>query len=568
MPDFLLGLEYNLETTLLAAAISFVVSAILIWLMMAAASRSRLNQLRTTLEKEITSSEQQRMQLGTDLNSLQQKNQLTELKITEQAAQIAELEKNNQELEKDKQAAETEAKRTSMLELSLNQKNQEFAQLTQRLQESENKQESLKQSWEVSLAEKDAAINELTTELNQQKAQVSQIEQKFLMQQTELAEQAKATQQQLEQNLQQLQTEFAQLQQAEVQQQQQLETALQELHSERQQSQQNQVEQQQQAEKKLQELQTALTQAQQSKLEQQQQLEGATLQLERLEERLTDRSAKSAGARSPETLAQQQTIERLQESNQALERKLLESEAAIKELVAKNAKKPATVELELTQKIAELNTALAEQGNYIFRLEYDLEVKKALMSDKNSPLKTIPAAIIAKQEQAEARIIELEQKLNPKRKEVKKTVEKTQASPVDMLNPAKQQIDEIADKAKHLPDQFKGFYQKILAKKTEETASSKPSESVEPKKSQPKKQAQVEEKSVAENKDSSNRGLKGFFKKLDKQAEVVEPLNPSDAKKSKPVKQTQSEEVASENKSTLAGLKGFFKKLDNQAEIK
>lgn len=480
MSDFLFGMEYTLETTLIAAAISFVVSAVLVWLMMVAANRARLNQLRATLQKEITSSEQQRMQLGTDLNNLQQKVQQTELKVTEQTAQIA-------ELEKDKQAVQTQAERASALELSFNQKSQEFTQLSQRLQESETRQKSLQQSLDNSLAEKNAAISALTVSLDEQKNQVSKLEQSLQTQQTELSQQAKLAQQQLEQNLQALQTELAQLQQAKLVQQQQLETALQELQTELAQTQQSKLEQQQETEKTLQELQTALAQAQQHKLEQQQQLEGATLQLERLEQRLADRSAKAGAVKSPENLEQQQTIQRLQESNQALEKKLQESEAVINELAAKTAKKPATVESELTQKIAELNTALTEQGNYIFRLEYDLEVKKALLGDKNSPLKVIPAAIIAKQEQAEARIIELEQLLNPKHKAAKKPIEKVQPKPSESLNAATKQLEEITDKAKHLPDQFKNFYQKILTKKTEQTSQAKSSESSTLKKSQPEK---------------------------------------------------------------------------------
>ena len=468
MPHFLVGMDFNLEAMLLALAISFVISVILIWGVVAPINKSRLNQLRTRLEKDILNSEQQRMQLGSELNNLQQKIQKTELKVTEQTARIT-------ELEKDRQAAKAEAERASALELSLNQKNQEFAQLTGRLQESEKKLENLQQNWQTSVAEKEAAINSLTDTLNQQKAQTAQAEQ----------------------NLQQLQIEFNELQQA--------------------------------------------------KIEQQQQLEGTILQVERLEQRLADRSAKS-----PETLEQQQTLQRLQESNQTLERKLQESETVINEVKAKNEKKTAPVEAELIQKIAELNTTLTEQGNYIFRLEYDLEVKKALINDNNSPLKTIPAAILSKQEQAEARIIELEQKLNPKRKDVKKTVEKIQPKQLEIPTPTKQQIDEIADKAKQLPDQFKGFYQKILAKKTQETPAPKSSNASDSKKSEPKKQTQTKEVSV---KTSAADGLKRFFKKWDNQAEAIEPEKSSSAKKSLQEKQTQAEESV-----TKSGWLGIFKR--------
>lgn len=411
MPNFLLGLEYNLETTLLAAGISFVLAAGLVWLMMAATCRSRLTQLRMTLEKEITTSEQQRMQLGTDLNNLQQKIQQTELKATEQTAQIA-------QLEKDKQAAQTQAERTLTLESSLNQKNQELAQLTQRVQESEKIRTQLQQaqqSWQTNLAEKEAILAEkevtlgtLTATVDEQTAQIIQLEQN------------------------------------------------------------------------LQEQQTHLVQAQQANTEQQQQLDHATLQLQQLEQQLlTAQTAKPPVlTESVETWEQQQARIQLQESHQALEEKLADNESVIKELQAALATaqaepKPAAInDPDLTKKlsdqqatIASLNTTLAEQANYLFRLEYDLEVKKSIINNRDYPLQGIPAAIVAKQEAAQVRIDELEQLLSPKQKATKKTLEKTQSKSSELLNPAKQQLEEIADKAKHLPDRFKGFYQKILTKK-------------------------------------------------------------------------------------------------------
>ena len=122
MPSFLLDLSYTLETTLLAAAISFVLAAGLIWLMMKMVCRSRLTQLRTTLEKEISASEQQRTQLATDLSHLQQKLQQTELNIAEQSAQIA-------ELEHAKQAAQTEAEQALALKSSMSQQDNELEEL-------------------------------------------------------------------------------------------------------------------------------------------------------------------------------------------------------------------------------------------------------------------------------------------------------------------------------------------------------------------------------------------------------------------------------------------------------
>jgi hypothetical protein len=414
MPNFLLSIEYNLETTLLAAAISFVLTSVLVWLMMLTANRSRLNQLRISLEKEMTASEQQRMQLGAELNNLQQKIKQTETKVTEKTAQITELEKYTQ-------SVQAELEKNAALQIAVNQKNQEFSQLNQRLQASEKNQTALQQAqqtWQADREEKDIHIKTLTTTLDRQSVDLQE-------QAATLDEQASKVVA-LEQTLQQQQAELAQ--------------------------------------------------AQQINLNQQQQLENTMLQVQDLQQRLTEQTVTSLWTENQQQPFEQPSLAQLEERNQALERKLLENQQLIDELQAvittqTEQRPPVVIESELskmlasqTAKITQLNATLAEQANYLFRLEYDLDVKKALISHQNSPLQSIPAALVAKQEQALARIDELEQLLNSKRKIVEKSAEKIYFKPLELLNPAKQQLEEIADKAKYLPIQFKAFYQKILPK--------------------------------------------------------------------------------------------------------
>jgi chromosome segregation ATPase len=408
---------------------------------MAARCSSRLSQLRTSLEKEITSSEQQRMQLGTDLNLLQQKTQQIEQKITDQSTQLA-------LLEQEKQTLQTQANKASALEASVNQCNQKINDLTQQLQTSENNRAELEQTHQNALSEKEAAIATLTAAVNEQAAQIAEIEQ---------------LQQNWENSLAEKEAEIATLsatiseQTAEV-------------------AELTQVSQDQQSQ---------LTQAQQDNTELQRQLDSTALHLERLEQRHAEHAAKPvASVDRGENKEQLETIAALQENVAVLEKQLAEGQVSITELQAKLATKaevqPQPVNDSALSKtirqqeatIAELNEALAAQANHLFRLEYDLEVKKALISNHNTPLKEIPAAIVAKQEEAEARLLELESKFNIKPKAAKKNEEKAQPkpklkqpSPSELLNPAKKQLDELTDKAKHLPDSFKGFYKKILSKK-------------------------------------------------------------------------------------------------------
>jgi hypothetical protein len=414
MPNFLLSIEYNLETTLLAAAISFVLTSVLVWLMMLTANRSRLNQLRISLEKEMTASEQQRMQLGAELNNLQQKIKQTETKVTEKTVQITELEKY-------KQSVQAELEKNATLQIAVNQKNQELSQLNQRLQVAEKNQTALQQAqqtWQADREEKDIRIKTLTTTLDRQSVD--------LQEQAATLEEQAAKVVTLEQTLQQQQAELAQ--------------------------------------------------AQQVNLNQQQQLDNAMLQVQDLQQRLTAQTVTSLWTENQQHPFEQPSLAQLEERNQALERKLLENQQFIDELQAvittqTEQRPPVVIESELSKmlanqeaKITQLNATLAEQANYLFRLEYDLDVKKALISHQNSPLQSIPAAIVAKQEQALARIDALEQLLNSKRKIVEKSAEKTYFKPLELLSPAKQQLEEIADKAKYLPHQFKVFYQKILPK--------------------------------------------------------------------------------------------------------
>ena len=477
MPSFLLDISYNLETTLLAVAVSFVLAAGLIWLIMAAVCRSRLTQLRMTLEKEITTSEQQRTQLSTDLNNLQQKAQQTELNIIDQAAQIA-------QLEKDKQTAEIEVKRALALKSSISQHNQKLAelnrcleedfqlesidiqpvanstqselfwqkhyqvisQLSQRLHEAEKARTELQQeqqSRQGNLAEKDAAVSALTAAANEQAERAGQLEQALQEQQIQFTQQ----QQHWQSSLTEKDAAFSTL------------TVIANERAER----------VGQLEQSLQEQQIQLTQEQQFKVEQQQQLDHAALQLQQLKQQLVEQAAQPI-----DILEQQHPGIEFQENYQALEKKLADSESVIKELQAElmaTQTGPVTVDPDLIKKLAdqeaaitELNEALAGQANHLFRLEYDLEVKNAIIRDHDSALQGIPATIVAKQEQAQARIAELERMLNPQQKVAENTLGKTQSKPLELFNPAKQKIEEITDAAKHFPGQFKGFYQKMLSK--------------------------------------------------------------------------------------------------------
>ncbi|MFI3158579.1 MAG: hypothetical protein QX199_20745 [Methylococcaceae bacterium] len=523
MPSFLLDISYNLETTLLAVAVSFVLAAGLIWLIMAAVCRSRLTQLRMTLEKEITTSEQQRTQLSTDLNNLQQKAQQTELNIIGQAAQIA-------QLEKDKQTAEIEVKRALALKSSISQHNQKLielnrcleedfqlesidiqpvanstqselfwqkhyqviSQLSQRLHEAEKARTELQQeqqSRQGNLAEKDAAVSALTAAANEQTERAGQLEQALQEQQIQFTQQQQHWQSsltekdaalstltvianeraervgQLEQSLQEQQIQLTQEQQnwqSSLTEQNAVVSSLTATANE-------QAERVRQLEQTLQEQQIQLTQEQQFKVEQQQQLDHAALQLQQLKHQLAEQAAQPI-----DILEQQHPGMEFQENYQALEKKLADSESVIKELQAEliaTQTGPVTVDPDLIKKlanqeaaIAELNETLAGQANHLFRLEYDLEVKNSIIRDHDSPLQGIPATIVAKQEQAQARIAELERMLNPQQKVAENTLGKTQSKPLELFNPAKQKIEEITDAAKHFPGQFKGFYQKMLSK--------------------------------------------------------------------------------------------------------
>jgi hypothetical protein len=477
MPDFLLSFEYNLETTLLAILISTVVVAGFVWLTMSAVCRSRSKQLQTALEQQTTITEQQRTQLESertrlesDLSNLKQQHQEIELKLTEKNAQT-------EQLEKEKQALQTEAERALALESYICQRNQQLAeldnQLAQQLQfaiaapvatdsnqgellwqrhqqviaqlqqrllanvENQNQLAQLQQAeqtWQATVVEKETALGEMNNKVEQQTAQLSE----------------------LEQNLQQQHIEFEQLQQTQAEQQQLL---LQE----------------QQTKAELQQL---LAQEQQAQSQSLQQLESLTLQLQQLEQQLAAQATVTesvVNTQGAELAGLQQAYE-LQQAYQVLEQKLIDSEAHIKQLQAEltqaqeQPKAQPTIDwdrkfTEQEATIAKLNSSLAEQANYLDRLEYDLEVKKLIIKDQKYPLQGVPATIVARQEADQARIDELENRLSPNKKSVKKTVEKVPAKPRELLNPATEQIEKITEKAKHFPEQIKGFYQKFLPKK-------------------------------------------------------------------------------------------------------
>lgn len=647
MPDFLLGMEYNLETTLLASGISFILAAILVWVIMAMTSRSRLTKLRTTLEKEITASEAQRMQLGTDLNQLQQKLQQTELKVTEQAAQITELTQRN--------LSEAEKAQTEL--------------------------QQAQQSWQARLTEKDQAASALTATVNEQTARIIALEHNLQQQQTlahhydaminaEIEKHAHLSKHEettiipedstlrrhyltllranIEKNKAPRPTDSTLRRHYDAMLDAELEKHL-ACHSEKevivvakplgvldlQQTGIKLRKSYQALEKNLadsaaviKELQAKLQAAQRqittpsnqaaitalnttlseqsnyvSRLEydlevkksiisdhdtplhdmpvaivaKQEEDHARIVELEGLLD-FKDKTGKHS-AESLQTHNQQVGSPKSQESYQALQQKLADSEALIKELqtaltTAQTQTNPATVNSDLTKKLAsqeaaivELNAALAEQANYLSRLEYDLEVKKSLLNNQHEPLQEIPAAIVAKQQEAQARIAELERLLNPKQKSAQKISEKTQSTSSELLNPAKQQIEEMSDKTKHFSEQLKGFYNRVLGNKVEEkqVVQPKSSELLDSKKSQPEKTIEPEKTSTQTT--TSSSGLTGFFNKLDKSAEEVAPVESPKPVKSHKIEPEKPEIPAEEPVKKGSGLMGFFKKLDNSAEI-
>lgn len=153
--------------------------------------------------------------------------------------------------------------------------------------------------------------------------------------------------------------------------------------------------------------------------------------------------------------------------------------------------------------IARLQKELEAQQNHISRLEYDLEVKNLLIQDSRHEVRAIPAAVVQKQAEDQARIAELEAKLSGSESTaVQKSIEKISHFPQDMkhqwldpvtkqlhdlsenvqqipqhaienisqlwVNPAKEKIDEATEIAKHIPEQLKGLYQKMTPFKHKE----------------------------------------------------------------------------------------------------
>lgn len=154
--------------------------------------------------------------------------------------------------------------------------------------------------------------------------------------------------------------------------------------------------------------------------------------------------------------------------------------------------------------IAQLQQELDARQNHISRLEYDLEVKNLLIQDSRHEVHAIPAAIVQKQAEDQARIAELEAKLSGSEPTaVQKSIEKISHLPQDMkhqwldpvtkqlhdlsenvqqmpqhaienihqlwVNPAKEKIDEATEIAKHIPEQLKEFYQKMTPFKHKES---------------------------------------------------------------------------------------------------
>jgi chromosome segregation ATPase len=469
MPNFLLEMEYTLETAVIALVIGFILGSFLIWLIKSLSIQARLSKVRQELQQEITASEQQRMQLATELNNLQQKIQQTDVKISEQSESIA-------QLEQEKHAIQSELTRIVTLEAEIKQKSQTITELSEKLQQTESLQQQLQQAQQDqqalqnAQAEKEAAIAVLTqignerqaalqtqTELTEQQAAVAK-EQTAIA--NELSEQVKF----LEQDLQIQQAEKAGLVLEKSQLQQQLE----------------------QTASKMQDLEQQLN-----------------LQAERYGKLIHQPAQNSELEEQLRSL--QRELAMREEAVATLENELSQVKAKLQAQPQPEAVNvsPAKADEGLTKKLAEqdatiagLNNALAEQANLIFRLEYDLETKKALLADQKRPLQAIPAAIVAKQEQADAKIAELEFRLNPKKaKQAEKTSSSAEKPAVKLaefmpklpefkslpdfksklaeltpkfpkVSSAKQEeVAEIADKVEQIPERVKGFFSKFLSKK-------------------------------------------------------------------------------------------------------
>jgi hypothetical protein len=101
-----------------------------------------------------------------------------------------------------------------------------------------------------------------------------------------------------------------------------------------------------------------------------------------------------------------------------------------------------------------------------------------------------------------------------------------------------------------------------LPKKIAETAAVESSEPLKVQESKPEPEQVIS----ADETPKKKAGLMGFFKKLDKSAEVIEPVESSEplvAEKSEPEEIVQPEKTAKKS----GNLTGFFKKLDKSAEI-
>ncbi len=98
--------------------------------------------------------------------------------------------------------------------------------------------------------------------------------------------------------------------------------------------------------------------------------------------------------------------------------------------------------------LAALQENINAQQNHIDRLQYDLEIKKALIKNQNTPLQAIPAAIIERQQADLAKIEALQKKLADRKNRFS----------VDLNEP----LEEVSETIGLLQDKVKGFYRKWI----------------------------------------------------------------------------------------------------------
>lgn len=489
MQTYLVELQNNLPLVLPATLAGILISCLLLGLLMAARGRSKLKQLRSTLEGKHEEYEQ----LNNDFSNAQQK-------LQELETQAVERDKSIEELKKQQQAAENRAVYTEKLEGHIRQRNQQLeelldnlgqnlqledrekpqsrdiwaddlwqrhnevvSELTTRLIREAQVQGELQQGLEsatTKLSEKDAETEKLKLELERQAQQLTQLEQDFATQkesmeklQHEEQDLLSASDEKLRQNesriaeLEQLLSETGRQMKEAEEKSEQLQLALDEKNT---QIEQIEAVRQELAEKSAQLEQLGHVQEKTQFLEQE--LNEKTRQLEFMSGQTQTVSEDSGRIGQLESELERQNAlfaEKLQGLRQScnlemdnpeelslaeqcdrlfaqLSEKLHSPQA---ETVAKS--EPVAKLAEKDGLIEELRQTIQGQENHIARLQYDLDEKKEELKAKGSY--GTSAAIVQKQQADEARIAELEKALADSGKgSLTKTAEKVQHLPEEL----------------------------------------------------------------------------------------------------------------------------------------